>query len=48
MGGVIHERITKRVQIHERDKSKDGTHVDWWIYEESDPQNYFKEVKENE
>ena len=38
----------KRVQIHERDKSKDGTHVDWWIYEESDPQNYFKEVKENE
>ena len=39
---------TKRVQIHERDKSKDGTHVDWWIYEESDPQNYFKEVKENE
>lgn len=41
-------KIIKRVQIHERDKSKDGTHVDWWIYEESDPQNYFKEVKENE
>lgn len=32
----------------ERDKSKEGTHVDWWIYEKSDPQNYFKEVKENE
>lgn len=22
--------------------------IDWWIYEKSDPQNYFKEVKENE
>ena len=32
----------------ERDKSKEGTHVDWWISEKSDPQNYFKEVKENE
>lgn len=32
----------------ERDKSKEGTHVGWWIYEKSDPQNYFKEVKENE
>ena len=26
----------------------EGTHVDWWIYEESDPQKYFGEVKNNE
>lgn len=24
---------------------RDDTHVDWWIYENTEPQNYFKEVK---
>ena len=31
----------------EREKRND-THVDWWIYDESEPQNYFKEVTEHE
>lgn len=31
----------------EREKRSDS-HVDWWIYEESQPQTYFKEVAENE
>lgn len=31
----------------EREERKD-THVDWWIYEESDPQTYFSEVTEDE
>lgn len=31
----------------EREARKD-THVDWWIFEESEPQAYFKEVDKNE
>lgn len=31
----------------EREEWKD-THIDWWIYEESEPQKYFKEVTEYE
>lgn len=32
----------------EREKERKGTHVDWWIYEETAPQMYFSEVKKNE
>lgn len=28
----------------EREERK-GTHVDWWVYEETEPQKYFSEVK---
>lgn len=29
----------------ERDSSKDSkSHIDWWIYKNTDPQNYFEEV----
>lgn len=28
----------------ERNKSEKTQHVDWWVYKESEPQNYFKEV----
>lgn len=31
----------------EREVRKD-THVDWWVFEESEPQTYFKEVDKNE
>lgn len=31
----------------EREKRKD-THVDWWIYENAEPQKYFKEVNKHE
>lgn len=31
----------------EREEIK-GTHVDWWIYEETDPETYFCEVVDNE
>lgn len=31
----------------EREERKD-THVDWWIYEGTKPQAYFREVAENE
>lgn len=31
----------------EREKRED-THVDWWIYEETEPQRYFREVIDNE
>lgn len=31
----------------EREKRND-THVDWWIYEESEPHLYFEEVKKDE
>ena len=31
----------------EREERKD-THVDWWIYQEAEPQKYFSEVAENE
>ncbi len=31
----------------EREATK-STHVDWWVYEDSDPQLYFKEVDNNE
>lgn len=28
----------------ERNPKKKGTHIDWWIYEDSAPQLYFKEI----
>lgn len=31
----------------EREKRTD-THVDWWVYEESEPQAYFSEVERDE
>lgn len=31
----------------EREERKD-THVDWWVFEEANPQMYFKEVDQNE
>lgn len=31
----------------ERETERSDTHVDWWIYEESEPQAFFSEVKEN-
>lgn len=27
-------------------KEKDKNHVDWWLYEDAQPQKYFKEVKQ--
>lgn len=32
----------------EREEKRNDTHVDWWIYEETDPQTYFDEVVDNE
>ncbi|MBV7271643.1 hypothetical protein JMF89_04055 [Clostridiaceae bacterium UIB06] len=29
----------------EREPNKKDSHVDWWIYENSNPQDYFKEVE---
>lgn len=35
-------------QLTSERKKSNGSHVDWWIYEESSPHEYFEEVKENE
>lgn len=32
----------------ERDKSRNDTHVDWWVYDDTDPQVYFREVADDE
>lgn len=32
----------------DRDKKQKNTHVDWWVYEEANPQIYFKKVEIDE
>ena len=32
----------------EREKGRKDSHVDWWIYEESEPQLYFKKEDKDE
>ncbi|MCI9337906.1 MAG: hypothetical protein HFH93_10290 [Lachnospiraceae bacterium] len=35
-------------QLTSEREERNDTHVDWWIYQEAEPQNYFNEVAENE
>lgn len=35
-------------QLTSEREERTDSHVDWWIYEETTPQVYFKEVKNNE
>ncbi len=35
-------------QLTSEREPRTDTHVDWWVYEESEPQEYFKEVDGNE
>ena len=41
--------VCKKLKITWSERENvEGTHVDWWIYEGSDPQKYFGKVKNNE
>lgn len=31
----------------ERDVNRKDSHVDWWVYEDADPQEYFREVEKS-
>lgn len=42
------EKTCGPCQLTSEREAKEGTHVDWWIYEDSEPQTYFKEVNDNE
>ena len=35
------EKTCGPCQLTSERENVEGTHVDWWIYEESDPQKYF-------
>lgn len=35
-------------QLTSEREERDDTHVDWWIYKDANPQNYFREVKASE
>ena len=35
-------------QLTAEREERDDTHVDWWLYEETEPQTYFSEVIDNE
>lgn len=35
-------------QLTSEREVRDDTHVDWWVYEKSQPQLYFKEVEDDE
>lgn len=35
-------------QLTSEREERNDTHVDWWIYDEADPQIYFSEVVDNE
>lgn len=35
-------------QLSSEREERNDTHVDWWIYEEAEPQTYFSEVVNNE
>lgn len=35
-------------QLTSEREEREDTHVDWWIYKDANPQNYFKEVTEDE
>ncbi len=35
-------------QLTSERESRQDTHVDWWLYDKSEPQKFFKEVKDNE
>lgn len=35
-------------QLTSEREERDDTHVDWWIYKDSNPQDYFEEVHQNE
>lgn len=35
-------------QLTSEREERDDTHVDWWVYDDAEPQHYFCEVKENE
>ncbi len=35
-------------QLTSERENRDDTHVDWWIFEKSEPHLYFKEVKKDE
>lgn len=32
----------------ERTGKKEDSHIDWWVYEDSNPEKYFSEISENE
>lgn len=35
-------------QLTSEREERNDTHVDWWVYEESEPQGYFKEANDDE
>lgn len=41
------EGICGPCQLTSEREERDDTHVDWWIYEDSEPQIFFEEVKED-
>ena len=42
------EKTCGPCQLTSEREERSDTHVDWWIFEESKPQMYFKEVNKNE
>lgn len=45
--GVIHPSCGPWQLTSERENDRQDTHVDWWVYENSQPQVYFNEVKKD-
>lgn len=35
-------------QLTSEREERTDTHVDWWVYQDSEPQNFFREVKKDE
>lgn len=46
--GVTEKSCGPSQLTSERETGKKDSHVDWWIYENSSPQNHFQEVKSDE
>lgn len=42
------EKTCGPCQLTSEREERSDTHVDWWVFEESKPQMYFKEVNKNE
>ena len=35
-------------QLTSEREERTDTHVEWWLYQDSEPQNFFREVKKDE